>query len=217
MIQTNREYEIFFQLIEKFGPTGFTGIDPSNPLMLEAEVIMKQNDQFFYFCDLILFHILFTSSRSMEMLGVKPAQLSPLSFYQALHPNDLKRDILVKNILLKSAHKLFLAEEGVELLSTCFQVHNAKGNYFNVLSQFYIYYSEIPYKSVFVFILHTNVDWLQKNKFGHHWYLGDDISNFRFPNDELLSKGHIYSKREFDILQLLEKGISTEHIATKLF
>jgi DNA-binding CsgD family transcriptional regulator len=217
MIQTNRDYKIFFQLIEKFGPTGFAGIDPSDPLMMEAEEIMKQNDQFFYFGDLILFQILYTSSRSMDMLGVEPAELSPLSFYQALHPDELKRNILGKNLLTKSAHNLFLAQKGVELFSTCFQVKNAKGKYINVLSQFYMYYSEIPYKSVFAFKLHTNINWFRKPKYGHHWYLGDDISNFRFPDDELLSKGHIFSQREFDILQLLEKGLSTEHIAEKLF
>jgi DNA-binding NarL/FixJ family response regulator len=32
-----------------------------------------------------------------------------------------------------------------------------------------------------------------------------------------LKIGHIFSKREFDILQLLEKGYSTDHIAETLF
>jgi len=140
------------------------------------------------------------------MLGVDPASLSPLSFYGIFHPDELKKDFLLKNQFIKSAHNLFLAKKGVELLSACFQVKNAKGKYFYVLSQYFIYYSEKPYKSVFVFSLHTNIDWFKKHKFGHHWYVGEDLSNFRYPDEELLNIGHVYSKREFEILQLLEKG-----------
>jgi DNA-binding CsgD family transcriptional regulator len=217
MKNINLNYNIFFKLIEEYGPKGFAGIDPNESLIIEAEEFMKKNDQFFYFVDLILFQILYTSKRSMDMLGVEPALLSPLSFYQVLHPDELKRDILVKNLLIKSAHNLFLAEKGFELLSKCFQVKNAKGKYIYVLSQFFIYYSEKPYKSVFVFILHTNIDRFKKHKYGHHCYLGNDISNFRYPDEKLLKMGHVFSKREFDILQLLEKGYSTEHIAETLF
>ncbi|MEI8048906.1 MAG: LuxR C-terminal-related transcriptional regulator [Bacteroidota bacterium] len=217
MKEDTSDYSIYFKLIEAYGAEGFAGIDPNDPLMSEAEAIMDKNDQFFYFGDLILFQILYTSKRSMDMLGVEPALMSPLTFYQALHPDELKRDILVKNLLIKSAHNLFLAGKGHKLVSTNFLVKNAKGKYFNLLSQFFIYYSEKPYKSVFVFILHTNIDWFKKHNYGHHIYMGEDLSNFRFPDDELLSQGHVFSKREFDILQLLEKGYTTEHIAETLF
>ena len=43
------------------------------------------------------------------------------------------------------------------------------------------------------------------------------MSNFRYPDGELLKIADIFSKRELDILQLLEKGLSTEHIAEKLY
>jgi DNA-binding NarL/FixJ family response regulator len=75
----------------------------------------------------------------------------------------------------------------------------------------------LPYKSVFAFKVHTNIDWYKKHKSGHHHYLGEDISNFRYPDEELLNIADVFSKREFDILQLLEKGFSTEHIAETLF
>ena len=87
---------------------------------------------------------------------------------------------------MKSAHKILLAEKGHILFSTNFKVKNAKGKFFNILSQFYMYYSEVPYKSVFVFEVHTNIDWYKKHKTGHHCYLGDDLSNFRYPDEELL-------------------------------
>ena len=101
MKETTSGYNIFFKLIETYGPKGFSGIDPNDSLMIEAEEIMDKNDQFFYFGDLILFKILYTSKRSMDMLGVEPADLSPLKFYQALHPDEMQRNILYKNVLTK--------------------------------------------------------------------------------------------------------------------
>jgi DNA-binding CsgD family transcriptional regulator len=217
MKETTSDYNIFFKLIETYGPTGFAGIDPDDLLMKKAEEIMEKDDQFFFFGDLILFKILYTSERSLDMLGVEPADLSPLKFYQVLHPDEMDRNMLVKNLLTKSAHKMFLAEKGHILLSTNFQVKNPKGKYINVLSQYFVYYSEVPYKSVFIFEVHTNIDWYKKHKSGHHYYLGEDLSNFRYPDKELLKIADVFSKREFDILHLLEKGYSTEQVAEKLF
>jgi len=214
---TNVNYSIFLKLIEEYGPKGFEGINPNDPSMIEAEEIMSKNDQFFYFGDLILFKILYTSKRSVNMLGVEPNNLSPLWFYHALHPDEMERNILFKNVLAKNAHQLFLAEKGYRIVSTNFLVKNAKGKYINVLSQFFIFYSEVPYKSVFVFKVHTNVDWFKKHKKHHHCYLGDDMTKFRFPDEELLSMASVFSKREFDIIHWVEKGLSTEQIALKLY
>jgi DNA-binding CsgD family transcriptional regulator len=217
MKETASDYTIFLKLIEKFGPTGFAGIDPDDPLMKKAEKITEKNDQFFYFGDLILFQIIYTSKRSLDMIGVEPADLSPLKLYQVIHPDEMDRNILLKNLLMKSAHKILLAEKGHILFSTNFKVKNAKGKFFNILSQFYMYYSEVPYKSVFVFEVHTNIDWYKKHKNIHHCYLGDDLSNFRYPDEELLNIVSVFSKREFDIIHLLEKGYNTEQISEKLF
>jgi DNA-binding CsgD family transcriptional regulator len=217
MKENSSDYNIFFKLIDAYESKGFAGIDPNDPLMTEAEEIMKKNDQFFYFGDLILFQIMYTSKRSMDMLGVEPAYLSPLKFYEAIHPDEMERNVRYKNILTKTAHNLFLAEKGHMLLSTNFQVKNSKGKYINVLSQFFVFYSEVPYKSVFAFKVHTNIDWYKKHKSGHHYYIGDDLSNFRYPDVELLQIADVFSKREFDILHLLEKGYSTEKVAETLF
>lgn len=217
MKATTSDYNIFFRLIEKFGPSGFSGIDPNDPLMKEAEEIMNENDQFFYFGDFILFKILYTSKRCMDMLGVEPATLTPLHFYEVLHPGELYRTLLARNMLSKIAHKLFLAEKGFQLLSFNSQFKNARGKYFNVLTQFFLFYSETPYKSVFILKIHTNIDWFKKHKYGYHWYLGEDLSNFRYPDEELFKLGIMISKREFEIIQLIDKGYSTDQIAEALF
>jgi DNA-binding CsgD family transcriptional regulator len=217
MKDTNPNYKLFFRILEKYGPQGFAGIDPKDPLIMEAEQMMEKNDQFIYFGDLILFQILYTSKRSMDMMGVEPAALSGGQFFNAVHPEDMNRNILGRSVLLKLAHELYLAEKGYKLLSTNFRIKNADGKYDNLLVQFYVYYSTAPYKSVFTFKVHTNINRFKKHKHGYHYYWGDDLSNFRFPDTELLTKGNIFSRREFDILQLIEKGHSSEEVAEKLF
>ncbi len=55
------------------------------------------------------------------------------------------------------------------------------------------------------------------SKHGYHYYLGEDISYFRLPDNELLQTGHVYSDREFEILKLIASGFDSDQIAKKLF
>jgi hypothetical protein len=217
MIENISYYNLFIKALEEYGPKGFSGIDPNDPLMIELERIMKEKDQFFYFGDLILFQIIYTSKRSLNMMGIEPDILSGFNFFQAIHPDEMQRNILGRTTLLKLAHELYLAEKGYKIISTNFRLKNAEGKYINLLTQFYIYYSTVPYKSVFTLKVHTNIDWFKKHKHGYHYYLGDDLSNFRYPDKELLMIGNEFSRREFDIIKMLEKGLSSEYIAEQLF
>jgi hypothetical protein len=210
-------YNLFFRLIDKYGPGGFTGIDENDPLMIELDEIMTKNDQFFYIGDLVLFKIIYTSKLSLDMMGIEPEVLSGINYFQSLHPDEINRHNLGRTMLLKLAHELYSEEKGYRLLSSNYRMKNAEGKYSNFLMQFYIYYSTIPYKSVFTFKVQTNIDWFKKHKHGYHYYLGEDLSNFRYPDVELLTKGNVFSGREFDIIKLLEKGHSSEQIAEKLF
>ena len=40
---------------------------------------------------------------------------------------------------------------------------------------------------------------------------------FRYPNDEMLMMGNVFTTREFEIIRLIEFGLSSEEIAEKLF
>ena len=210
-------YNLFFTLIDKYGPGGFTGIDDHDPLMIELEEIMKKNDQFFYFGDLILFKITYTSKRSFDMLGIEPAALSGINYFQQLHPDEINRHTLGRTVLLKLAHELYSEERGYRIFSSDYRMKNAEGKYSNFLMQFYIYFSTVPYKSVFTIKVQTNIDGFKKHKPGFHYYLGEDLSNFRYPDNELLAIGNLFSRRELDIINLLEKGHNSELIAEKLF
>ena len=52
---------------------------------------------------------------------------------------------------------------------------------------------------------------------GFHYYYGDDISFFRYPDEELLMTGNIFSEREFEIIKLVQEGFDSGQIAEKLF
>ena len=63
----------------------------------------------------------------------------------------------------------------------------------------------------------TDISWFKKIKYGYHYYIGKDFSLFRFPTEDILLKGNIFTDCEFKILQLLSMGLGTEEIATRLY
>ena len=67
------------------------------------------------------------------------------------------------------------------------------------------------------YILVLISDWCKNLKSGFHYYVGNDLSNFRYPDEELLQKGHSFTDREFEIIKLIESGLNSEQIAKKLF
>lgn len=217
MLTNDINYNLFLKILDRYGPSGFTDIDPNDPLMIEAEEMMKKNDQFFYFGDAILTKILYTSKRSSDLIGIESDHLNVADFFLIAHPDETKRHLLGRITLLKIAHDLFKAQGGYKILSSNFRTRNAEGRYINMLVQFYIYYSTKPYKSVFALKVHTNINLFKKHKHGYHYYLGDDLSYFRYPDDELLMTGPVFSKREFEIIQWIDHGLSSKQVAGKLF
>ncbi len=212
-----RDYNLFYEFLNKFTPTGFLGIDRSDPFIQEMEVMMKENNQFFYIADPIKMKILFTSNKSTQMIGVPPDELGFHHFMEITHPDDMQRLSLGRTLLIKAAQDIFIAKEGTALLTTNFKMRKTSGKYSNILTQNYLYYSDIPYKTVFFLKVHTNIDWCKKFKNGYHYYIGNDMSFFRYPDIEMLQLGIVFSKREFEIVKLVELGLSTEQIAEKLF
>jgi DNA-binding CsgD family transcriptional regulator len=211
------DYSLFFKFIETYAPTGYKGISPGDPLMVDLEKMMEHNNQFFYIGDLLQLHVIFTSKQCKQMIGIEPAVLSPYHFYEVTHPDDIQRLSLGRAKLLKKAHDLFIAEEGFSLLSTNFKMINPAGNYSDVLVQTYSYFSMIPQRTVYILKIHTNIHWYKMVKNKYHYYLGKDLSNFRYPDEELLGTGVPFSDREFEIIRLIGSGLSSEEIAEKLF
>ena len=185
--------------------------------MLELEEMMELHNQFFYIADVMQMEVLFTSKRSTRMIGIDPEELTFYQFMELTHPDELYRLSLGRPLIVKLGQELYTAKQGVRLLSTDFRMRNTLGDYSNILIQGYLVYTTIPRKTVFFLKLHTNIDWYQKKKHGFHYYLGEDLTYFKYPDKELLDMGMLLSKREFEIVKLVEQGLSSEQIAEKLF
>jgi DNA-binding CsgD family transcriptional regulator len=211
------DYSLFLKFLETYTPSGFYGIDPNDPLLEKLERIMEQNNQFIYVADLIHMKIHFTSKGSKVILGIPPEDLSFYQFMEATHPLDIQRLNLGRCKIVKLAQDLFIAEKGYTLLSTNYKYRTTSGEYADFLVQCYLFYTTIPYKTVFFLKIHTNIDWHKKIKHGYHYYIGTDLSYFKYPDDDMLMKGNIFSGREFEIIKLIEAGMSSEEISQKLF
>jgi DNA-binding CsgD family transcriptional regulator len=212
-----RQYSLFFDFIEAYSPVGFKGIDRNDPLILALEEMMKNNNQFFIIFDMIRMKMEFTSKGSSQMLGIDPEDLTPYHFKEATHPDDLKRNELGIAKLFRVAHELFVEKKGTRLISTNFRFRNSTGNYSNLLVQCYLFYIPVPSNTVYMMNIKTDIDWYKKLRNGFHYYIGNDLSYFRYPDDELLRLGHSFTDREFEIIKLIQLGLNSEQIAEKLF
>jgi hypothetical protein len=217
MIDNSSKYNLFFRFIEKYGPQGFKGINPDDPLMLELEEMMAKNDQFVFIGDLLQGKIIYTSKRSIHIVGVNPEELTPYHNLEAVHPKEVYRNTNGWAKLLTIANDLLSAKNGFSILSVNMKMRNPTGLYAEILFQSYLFYYEMPHKSVYLLQVLTNIDSFKKRKHGYHYYIGNDLSYFRYPDDDLLMTGNDFTKREFEIIKLIQKGFTSEQIAEQLY
>jgi hypothetical protein len=210
-------YNLFYKFIECYAPSAFKGIDPNDPLLMELEQMMEQYNQFFSVLDVIQMKIMYTSKRCSQMLGVDPEVVTPYHFFEVTHPDDIQRHSLGRTKMLKMAQDLYIAKKGESLLSTHLKIREFTGKYSCLLFQCYVFYCETPVSTVYNFEIHTDIDSFKKIKHGYHYYIGNDLTNFKYPDKELLAKGNIFTDRQFEIIKLVASGLSSEQIAKELF
>ena len=211
------DYNLFIEFIDTFIEDGFNAIDPDHPLMAELEEMMEAGNQFFYIADILQMKILFTSKGSFRMIGIEPDELNFNHFMEVTHPEEVPRLGLGRALVIRLGQELYQAEKGFRILSTNFHMRNPSGEYAQVMVQCYFVVTSRPKKRVYFLKLHTSVDWNQNKRDKFHYYLGEDPSMFRYPDKELMNLGILLSDREFEIINLIAKGLSSEQIAEKLF
>ena len=216
-MEVKSNYDLFIKFFDTYAPVEFKGIDPADKLIVDLENMMEANNQFFFIGAMTKMGIIFVSKRSVQMMGVKPENLHPDFFVQNVHPDDGMRAGNGTVRLFKMAHIIYSAQKGHSLLSSNLRMKNAQGTYTNFLNQLYVFYRKLPYESVFLMKVHTNIDWCKKLKNGYHFYTGNDLSNFRYPDEELLAMGIPYSNRELEIIKLIHAGLNSYQIAEKVF
>lgn len=211
-----RDYSLFHKIIDAYYSVGFEGIDRNDTLIQKLEEMTKANNQYYFISDLLQGKIIFTSKRSKQMIGVDPEELSPHHNIEVIHPEELYRNTNGWGKLLTVASDLLIAKKGFSILSVNMKMRNPEGIYSEILFQCYSFYSKASRETVFSLIVLTNVDSFKMRKHGYHYYLGNDKTYFRYPDKQLLQIGNTITKREFEIIRLIEAGLNTEQISEKL-
>lgn len=212
-----RNYDLFYKFINTYSPFGFRNIDFDSPLMKQLEEMLERNNQFFIVADFLNFKFSYVSKLSYKFFGINPEKLDPFHFIDCTHPDDLQRHYLGRAKMVNMAKELYISEKGFSLLSSNLRLRNPAGEYSQVLFQEYLYFVSMPYKSVFLLQVNTNIDWWKPAKNCFHHYVGNDLSFFKYPDAKLLNTGICFSAREFEIIRLIGSGMSSEQIAGKLF
>ena len=103
------------------------------------------------------------------------------------------------------------------MLSYTLRFNNISGHFVNFLGQDYLFYAGTPNEAVFGLRVITNVEWCKMKNNSFHQYVGKDFSLFRYPDEDLLKIASPFSKRELEIIGMIESGLSSKEIAQKIF
>jgi len=212
------DYSLFYKFFVTYAEGDFKGIDTDDPLLQELDIYMDQNKQLFYITDVIQLDIKYISKGVKSLFGVDQDDVTTGFFLTTTHPDDLKRHHLARAKLISVAQEIYIHKSGTKIISI-----NVRGkkpgsdDYADYLYQCFLFYSKIPYESTFLILVITDISGFEKIHKGFHYYIGTDPRVFRFPDEELLSAGNIFSHTEFRIIELIEEGLSSKEIAQKLF
>jgi DNA-binding CsgD family transcriptional regulator len=212
------DYSLFYKFFVTYAEHDYNQIDPDDPLMQELDIYLDNNRQLFYITDVIQLDIKFISKGVRSMFGIDQDNVTTGFFLTTTHPDDLKRHHLARAKLISEAQEIFIKKSGTSIISSNFRGRIPGTNeYANYLYQCFIFYSKIPYESTFLILVITDISEFDKIHKGFHYYIGNDPKAFKYPDEELLSKGNIFSHTEFKIIEFIEQGLSTKEIAVKLF
>jgi DNA-binding CsgD family transcriptional regulator len=213
-----QDYSLFFKFFVTHSQSYFKGIKQDDPLLSELDSYMEMNNQLFYIMDAVNLEIEFISKGVYRMFGIPQDKVTPGFFLTTTHQDDLRRHHLARAKLICSAQELYIQKSGTSIISSNFRGRKPGGEeYTNYLYQGFWFYSKIPYETVFLILVITDISGFDKIHKGFHYYFGTDPGVFRYPDEKLLSAGSIFSYCEFRIIELIEEGLSTKEIAEKLF
>lgn len=211
------DYAIYHELVRTFDEQGYEAIDPAHPLIEQLEGHLRANRQYFHLMDLVKLQVVFRSRTSLELFGLEPEAIHIGTFFTRTFPIDQKRHSLIRAKTLQTVQDLYIQREGRVVQSAIFRQPDANGAPIPVLFQLYVFHSPARPGCVMGLIVLTDVTGITQLDPALHYYLGDHLSFFRYPDEALLQEGLLYSKREMEILRLIAQRLESDQIAEKLF
>ena len=173
---------------------------------------MDENDQFFSASDLSDMKYLFTSKRSLQILGIEPGRVDPGFFMNTVHPDDMHRLVMGRAKMYNVAQEIYAAKSGSALMSFTLRFRNPQGTYNTLLGQAYFFHTILPREAVFLIQVVTNIGKGSKDK--PRWTLvcGKGCLIVKFPDEKLLLMGNNLSDREFEIVKLIAAGLEVRKL-----
>ena len=210
------DYKLILEMIDTYLPSGFEGMETSDPLLQKINAFMLKNKQFFYIADMIDLKILYTNPTVKEVLGIKPEEFSPLKQFEIMHPDDMQRFAIARSKSIELSGDLYSTHAEDTIISSNFRFRHANGHFLNCIVQGYAFYDDIKLRTYAIFIK-TDISWFGPIKHGYHYYIGRDLSCFRLPDEALIQTGCIFTDREFEIIKLIKEGLHSDQIGEKLY
>jgi DNA-binding CsgD family transcriptional regulator len=211
------DYDIYHELVRTFEKTGYGSIDPAHPLIDRLKDHLRANRQYFHILDLVKLQVVFKVDTCRELFGVDPEDIHIGTFFARTYPVDQKRHSLIRAKTLHAAQELFIRKEGHLVQSAIFRQPDATRNAIDVLFQLYIFQNAARPGYVMGLLVLTDLTGMALANTALHYYLGDDMSFFRFPDDALLKEGLMFTKRELESLRMIAQRLESDEIAKKLF
>jgi DNA-binding CsgD family transcriptional regulator len=213
------DYSIFFEFIKNYSGSGFREINNHDQIMVRLNRSLDSRRQFFYIADVLKLLILYTSPQVLDIFGIEPEKYDFSYNLSKTHRTDIERRSRARAKLIEKGQDLFITKTEPLLISSNFRISNLSGEYLNVLVQCYLFYSNSPVETTYVIVINTPIkETLSKMiKRGHyHWYSGNNMTYFRYPDEELVLTGSNLSLRELEVLKNIHMGMGSKEIGEKL-
>lgn len=218
MVEVKTDYNIFFEFIKRYSLNEFRDIDINDDFMVRLNNSLSLGRQFFYIGDVLKLKLLYTSPQVLDIFGIEPEKYDLTYNFTKTHPSDIERRGRMRVKVINKGQELFLKKADPYILSSNFRIKNINGEYLNTFGQCYLFYIGPPVETTFLLLITTLIDSFSKilKRNFYHWYSGNDMKYFRYPDEELLLTGSSLSEREIEILRYIHMGMDSKEISRNL-
>jgi hypothetical protein len=211
------DYNQFINFYNRHKSQAFRNINVEDSDVVLLEGKLNNTGQFFLINDLIELKGVYYSKGAYVFFGADPGEMNPAVIYESVHPDDITRFSNARAKLIKLGMEVFNNKQDKMCISSNFRVKDNTGKYVDLLFQNYICLSEGVHRTTYGIQVLTDITGMIKIRHGYHYYVGFDLSYFRYPDKDYLKMGNIFSDREWSIITLIAKGLDSDQIAEKLF